>query len=181
MLWGTLGNNGQHAFYQMMHQGLDVVPSDFLVPVHSQRPLPGHDAAVIANALAQAQALMRGRPAAEVREALAARGLDGEALERAAAHRAMPGGRPSSTLLYERLSPRLLGSLIALYEHKVMVQAACWGINAFDQFGVELGKDLAGSLQPLIEAAEEGDASAHDPSTRALIARVRRVRGEGGA
>jgi glucose-6-phosphate isomerase len=176
VLWGTLGNNGQHAFYQMMHQGLDVVPSDFVVPVRSQRPLPGHDAAVVANALAQTEALMRGRPAVVVREALAAQGHDADTLERAVAHRVMPGGRPSSTLLYDRLTPRLLGSLIALYEHKVMVQAACWDINAFDQFGVELGKELASSLQPLIEAEQEEDASAHDPSTRALLARVRRLR-----
>jgi glucose-6-phosphate isomerase len=135
---------------------------------------------VVANALAQTEALMRGRPAAAAREALSADGVDEQALDRAAAHRAMPGGRPSSTLVYERLTPGLLGSLIALYEHKVMVQAACWGINAFDQFGVELGKELAGRLQPLIEAGQPGDASAHDPSTRALIARIRRLRGEPG-
>ena len=178
VLWGTLGNNGQHAFYQMMHQGLDVVPSDVLVPVRSQRPLPGHDAAVIANALAQTEALMRGRSADAVRGALAGSGLAGEALDRAAAHRAMPGGRPSSTLLYERLTPEVLGALIALYEHKVLVQATCWDINAFDQFGVELGKELAGSLLPLIEDEAPGDDSAHDPSTRALLARVRSMRAD---
>jgi len=178
VLWGTLGNNGQHAFYQMMHQGLDVVPVDVLLAVHSQRPLPGHDAAVAANALAQTEALMRGRSLEAAREALRGQGLAGEALERAAAHRAMPGGRPSSTLLYDRLTPDLLGALVALYEHKVLVQASCWDINAFDQFGVELGKQLAGSLLALIEDAEPGDVSAHDPSTRALLARVRELRGE---
>ena len=164
VLWGTLGNNGQHAFYQLMHQGLDSVPADLIVPAQSQQPLPGHEDALVANALAQAEAFMRGRSFEQARAALAGSGLDGEALDRAARHRVMPGNRPSSVLLYRRLTPELLGALIALYEHKVFVQAVCWDINPFDQFGVELGKELANSLGPLL--AGHGEPGEHDPSTR---------------
>jgi len=174
VLWGTLGNNGQHAFYQMMHQGLDSVPADIIVPAASQQPLPGHEDALVANALAQAEAFMRGRSLDEARASLAGSGLDGDALERAARHRVMPGNRASSVLLYRRLTPEVLGSLIALYEHKVFVQAVCWDINPFDQFGVELGKELAKSLRPLLEG--RGEAGAHDASTRELVARVLALR-----
>ncbi len=172
--WGTLGSNGQHAYYQLLHQGLDTVPVDLVVPVFSQRPLPGHEDAVVANALAQAEAFMRGRGAEEARRELLAEGLADHDAARLAPHRAMPGNRPSSVLLYERLTPDVLGALIALYEHKVFTQAVCWGINPFDQFGVELGKRLAITLRELM--AGTGDAAAHDPSTRALVERVRAVR-----
>jgi glucose-6-phosphate isomerase len=176
VIWGTLGNNGQHAFYQMMHQGLDTVPADIIVPALSQHPLPGHEDALVANALAQAEAFMRGRTLDDARASLAGSGLTGEALARAARHRVLPGNRASSVLLYRRLTPELLGALVALYEHKVFVQAVCWDINPFDQFGVELGKAIAKSLQPLLEGG--GEAGAHDPSTRELVARVRTLRAE---
>jgi glucose-6-phosphate isomerase len=176
VIWGTLGNNGQHAFYQMMHQGLDTVPADIIVPALSQHPLPGHEDALVANALAQAEAFMRGRTLDDARASLAGSGLTGEALARAARHRVLPGNRASSVLLYRRLTPELLGALVALYEHKVFVQAVCWDINPFDQFGVELGKEIAKSLQPLLEGG--GEAGAHDPSTRELVARVRTLRAE---
>jgi len=174
IVWGALGNNGQHAFYQLMHQGTALIPSDFIVPAYTQQPLPGHDEAVLANALAQAEALMRGRSAEEAREALRACGLGGAALEAALPHRVLPGNQPSSTLLYERLTPHVLGALVALYEHRVFVQSVCWGINPFDQWGVELGKELARVIQPALEG--ERDSAARDASTRGLIERLRAVR-----
>jgi glucose-6-phosphate isomerase len=180
VVWGTLGNNAQHAFYQLLHQGAEVVPADFIVAARSQRPLPGHESAVIANALAQAQALMRGREPGQLRPELERTGLGGAELERAAAHRAMPGNRPSTTLLYDRLSPEILGALVALYEHKVFVQATCWDINPFDQFGVELGKRLARDLEPLVDGDGDADAGGHDASTGALLARIRAMRGPHG-
>ena len=174
VIWGGLGNNAQHAFYQLLHQGTDPVSCDFLVAAKLLRPAPGHTSANLANALAQAAVMMRGRGREAIREELADAGLAGEALEAAAAHREMVGDRPSSFLLYEQLSPRVLGALVAMYEHKVFVQSLCWNVNAFDQFGVELGKRIAAEIQALLETG--GDESALDPSTRALMARVRALR-----
>ncbi len=174
IVWGAPGNNGQHAFYQLLHQGTQLVPSDFIVSVRSQAALPGHESACIANALAQTEALMRGRNAEEARGELAQKGYSGEALEQAVAHRVMPGNQPSNTLLYERLTPEILGSLVALYEHKVFVQSVCWGINAFDQWGVELGKELAQRIEPELQG--DADVSEHDASTLGLIAAIRRLR-----
>ena len=174
IVWGTLGNNAQHAFYQMLHQGREEVPADFLLPVFSQSALPGHENTVISNALAQSEAMMRGRTLQQAREQLGAQELSAQELDAAAEHRVMPGNRSSSTILYERLTPYTLGALIALYEHKVFVQAVCWDVNPFDQFGVELGKSLALSLLPALES--DVDVSGHDPSTCALLARVRAIR-----
>jgi len=171
VVWGGPGNNGQHAFFQLLHQGGRLVSSDFLVAAHGQRPLPGHDDAVVANALAQSEALMRGRTLAEARAELIARGLDEAQAEALAPHRVLPGNQPSNTLLFERLTPAVLGALLALYEHKVFVQSVCWGINPFDQWGVELGKELAGVLLAEIEGAVP--AGNHDASTTALVQRVR--------
>jgi glucose-6-phosphate isomerase len=174
VVWGAPGNNGQHAFYQLMHQGTRLIPADFLVAIESQHALPGHQEAVLANALAQAEALMRGRTAAEARAELAAAGLTGGELEAAIPHRVLPGNQPTTTILYQRLTPRVLGALVALYEHKVFVQSVCWGVNAFDQWGVELGKQLAKVIQPEIESSAA--LSAHDPSTAGLIRLVRERR-----
>ncbi|MFT5175579.1 MAG: glucose-6-phosphate isomerase [Gammaproteobacteria bacterium] len=174
IVWGTLGNNAQHAFYQMLHQGREEVPADFIVPVFSQSALPGHENTVISNALAQSEAMMRGRTLQQAREQLGEQELGAQELDAAAQHLVMPGNRPSSTILYERLTPYTLGALVALYEHKVFVQALCWDVNPFDQFGVELGKSLALSLLPALEGDVE--VSDHDPSTRALLARVRAIR-----
>ena len=178
IVWGQLGNNAQHAFYQMLHQGREEVPADFLLPVFSQRPLPGHEDTVLSNALAQAEALMRGRSLSQAREQLAGQGLAGVDLETAAQHLVMPGNRASTTILYERLTPHTLGALIALYEHKVFVQAVCWNVNPFDQFGVELGKSLAMSLLPTLagDGNADGDSDEHDPSTRQLLAKIREIR-----
>jgi glucose-6-phosphate isomerase len=174
VLWGGPGNNGQHAFYQLMHQGTLLIPSDFIVPVHSQHPLPGHEEAFLSNALAQTEALMRGRTAEEARTILVAAGLEGEHLEAQIPHRVLPGNQPTNTILYERLTPRILGGLIALYEHKVFVQSVCWAINPFDQWGVELGKEMAAVILPELKSAQE--ATGHDASTNGLINHIRAVR-----
>lgn len=174
IIWGGPGNNGQHAFYQLMHQGTTLIPSDFIVPMKSQYPIPGHEEAMLSNALAQAEALMRGRTPDEARTAAKAAGFEGEALEAHAPHRVLPGNQPTNTIVYERLTPRILGSLIALYEHKVFVQSVCWGINPFDQWGVELGKQMAAVILPELQANEE--ATGHDASTNTLINYIREGR-----
>ncbi|MCU0935174.1 MAG: glucose-6-phosphate isomerase [Gammaproteobacteria bacterium] len=174
VVWGAPGNNGQHAFYQLLHQGTRLVPADFIVPLEPERELAGHHEGVIANALAQTEALMRGRTAAEARAELVASGLSGEALEAAIPHRVLPGNQPTTTLVYQRLTPEILGALVALYEHEVFVQSVVWGINAFDQWGVELGKQLARVIQP--ELAPGAPLSEHDPSTSGLIRLVRERR-----
>jgi glucose-6-phosphate isomerase len=175
IVWGAPGNNGQHAFYQLMHQGTRLIPADFIVPIKHRHDDADHQNAVLANALAQTEALMRGRTADEARAELAAAGMKGEALERAVPHRVLPGNQPTSTLVYDRLTPKVLGELIALYEHKVLVQSACWGINAFDQWGVELGKQLAKVILP--ELTGEQAISGHDASTSGLIQHIRARRG----
>jgi glucose-6-phosphate isomerase len=167
VVWGEPGTNGQHAFYQLIHQGTDVIPCEFLVAAQGHEPrLAHHHRLLVANCLAQSEALMRGRTRDEARALLAAKGLTGPDLDRQAAHRVFPGNRPSSTLIYDRLTPHRLGAIIALYEHRVFVEGVALGINSFDQWGVELGKELALALAPLLDGA---DASAKDGSTRALV------------
>jgi glucose-6-phosphate isomerase len=167
VVWGQPGTDGQHAFFQLLHQGTRLVPCDFIGFCRSHNPLPGHHDLLMANFFAQTEALAFGRSADEVR----AEGVP----EAQVPHRSFPGDRPSNTLLAEELSPATLGALVALYEHKVLVQGCLWRINSFDQWGVELGKQLAGRIVPELEAA--GDAGlAHDGSTNALIRRYRRLR-----
>jgi len=170
-LWGEPGSNSQHAFFQWLHQGTHVVPVEFVVPVRAAHPLGDQQSILVGNALAQAQALMAGKPLAQVREELSARGLSPEAIEAQAPHRVCPGDRPSTTLLLPELNARRLGQLLALYEHRTFVEGVLVGINSFDQWGVELGKALAG---PLLTALRGGaEPSQADASTRALIAHVR--------
>lgn len=176
VVWGASGIDGQHAFYQLLHQGTELVPCDFIVAARTQHSLPGHDRGVLANALAQTEALMLGRPAEVVRAELAAAAQGGRVPPAAVAHRVSAGNQPSNTLLYERLSARCLGALIALYEHRTFVQGVIWRVNPFDQWGVELGKTLAGRL--LAELQGEPGA-AHDASTEGLLARARRLEGDG--
>ncbi|MDD3449820.1 MAG: glucose-6-phosphate isomerase, partial [Gammaproteobacteria bacterium] len=171
VLWGEPGTNGQHAFYQLIHQGTQLVPVDFIAPVESHHPLGDHHRILLANCLAQGEALMRGKTAAEVRAELAAGGLSGAALEGAVPHRVFPGNRPSNTLLVDRLTPERLGALIALYEHKIFVQGVIWNVNSFDQWGVELGKQLARAILPELEPGAA--VGGHDSSTAALIRRCR--------
>jgi len=170
VLWGEPGTNGQHAFYQLIHQGTRLIPADFLAPLHSHNPAGEHHAILLANCFAQTEALMLGKTEAEARTELEAQGLKGEALEALLPHKVFPGNRPTNTLLFDRLDPHTLGMLIALYEHKVFVQGVVWNINSFDQWGVELGKQLAGKILPELHGAA---ASAHDASTAGLIGRFR--------
>jgi len=172
IVWGEPGTNGQHAFYQLIHQGTQVVPCEFMVAARGHEPeLAHHHRLLLANALAQSKALMRGRPLDEAREIAAAKGYEGDDLDRQARHRVFPGNRPSTTLIYPQLTPRMLGQIVALYEHRVFVEGVILGINSFDQWGVELGKELAKSLEPML--AGDGVPDDVDGSTRALLAFIR--------
>ena len=169
VVWGEPGTNGQHAFYQLIHQGTRVIPCEFLVAAQGHEPdLAHHHRLLVANCLAQSEALMRGRSLSEARAIMAARGLEGAELDRQARHRVFPGNRPSTTLIYPGLTPTQLGRIIALYEHRVFVEGVILGINSFDQWGVELGKELAQSLEPVL--AGKADGADKDGSTRALVA-----------
>ena len=170
VVWGEPGTNGQHAFYQLIHQGVEPVPCEFMVAARGHEPeLDHHHRLLIANCLAQSEALLKGRSLDEARAKIADR-FEGAELERQAAHRVFEGNRPSTTLLYPRLTPEVLGGIVALYEHRVFVEGVMLGINSFDQWGVELGKELATSLGPLVEG---GDVSGKDASTAALLERLR--------
>jgi glucose-6-phosphate isomerase len=174
VIWGEPGTNGQHAFFQLLHQGTDLIPVDFIAPLAASHGLPDHHRLLLANCVAQSKALMVGKSADEVRAELTAHGLSGEALEALVPHRVFPGNRPSNTILLPELSPQALGALIALYEHKVFVQSVIWGINAFDQWGVELGKQIASRIGDELAGGAPGE---HDASTRGLIALARRQLG----
>ncbi|MYZ48948.1 glucose-6-phosphate isomerase [Propylenella binzhouense] len=174
VVWGEPGTNGQHAFYQLLHQGTDIVPCDFLVAAEPQEALGDHHAKLVANCLAQSEALAFGKTEAEARAELRAVGLPDAEIDRLAPHKSFPGNRPSNTLLYRRLDPATLGALIALYEHKVFVQGVVWDVNSFDQWGVELGKALAGRLLPIVR--DDAPADALDSSTAGLVARFRALR-----
>jgi len=174
VVWGEPGTNGQHAFYQLIHQGSDVVPCDFMVAAKGhETDLEHQHQLLVANCLAQSEALMRGRSLAEARKLMAQKGYQGEDLDRQARHRVFAGNRPSTTLVYPRLTPHILGQIIALYEHRVFVEGVILGLNSFDQWGVELGKELATALLPVVTGAEP--ASGKDVSTRGLVAFVRSV------
>ena len=167
ILWGGLGNNGQHAFYQLLHQGTHLVPADFLAPAHSPNPIGDHHAILLANCLAQAEALMVGKTEAQARAELEKQGLSSEVLEKLLPYKVFSGNRPSTSLFYRRLAPKVLGSLLALYEHKVFTQGVIWNINSFDQWGVELGKQLANAILPELQG--ERPVAGHDASTVGLI------------
>ena len=174
VVWGEPGTNGQHAFYQLIHQGTSIVPCDFLVAARPAHPIGDHHEKLAANAFAQTEALMVGKTLDAAKRELREKGLDEAEVERLAPHKVFPGDRPTSTFLYPQLTPHVLGMLIALYEHKVFVQGTVWNINSYDQWGVELGKQLAGELLPMVkgEAAVEG----RDGSTQGLLAAFREMR-----
>ncbi|TXH05053.1 MAG: glucose-6-phosphate isomerase [Nevskiaceae bacterium] len=169
VLWGDVGTNGQHAFFQMLHQGPAIHAIDFILPLQSEHELRDQHAMLVANCLAQSAALMTGKSAAEVREELVAKGYAGEVLEAAIPHRVFHGNRPSNTVTLPTIDPYHLGALLALYEHRTFVLSVIWNINPFDQWGVELGKQLA---QRVLRAMAGGDAVALDPSTRRLLRRL---------
>ncbi|MBO9408388.1 glucose-6-phosphate isomerase [Shimia sp. R9_1] len=172
IVWGEPGTNGQHAFYQLIHQGKQVVPCEFIVGAEGHEPaLSSHHRALVANCLAQSEALLKGRSEAEARAQLEAKGVSGDTLDQLAKHRVFSGNRPSTTLVYPRLTPFVLGQIVALYEHRVFVEGVIYGINSYDQWGVELGKELAGGL---LDAVASGDApEAASASTKALLAYIR--------
>ena len=174
VVWGAAGTDGQHAFYQLIHQGTQLISSDFIAPVNSHNELGDQHPKLLANCFAQTEALMRGRTLEEARHELAIGGAGTDEIERLAPHKVFPGNRPTNTILIDKLTPARLGALIALYEHKIFVQGIIWQINSFDQWGVELGKQLAGViLQELKDAAV---SQPHDASTQGLIAYFHRSR-----
>ena len=174
VIWGTPGTNGQHAYFQLIHQGTQLIPVDFILPVNGHHSEPEHQSILLANGLAQSEALMRGKNAEEVRAELAEEGYEGKRLEALLPHKVFLGNRPSNTLLFSKLTPEVLGQLVALYEHKVFVQGIIWNINSFDQWGVELGKQLAKAILP--DLKEDAEISVHDSSTTNLIKLIRSLR-----
>jgi glucose-6-phosphate isomerase len=167
VVWGAPGTNGQHAFFQMLHQGTQVVPADFIGCCQSHHALGSHHEILMSNFFAQTEALMRGKTAEEAREDMLAQGLAPRDAEKLIPHRVFPGNRPSTSIVLKKLDPHGLGALLALYEHKVYVQSIIWGINAFDQWGVELGKTLANRILP--ELTTSSPVATHDASTNGLI------------
>ena len=173
IIWGETGINGQHAFFQLLHQGTHITPIDLIASLEKRSNLPGHHEILLSNVFAQAEAFMRGKTAEEVRAELQAQGMDGEKIKKLVPHKTFSGNRPTNILLLEKIDPRNMGSLIALYEHKVFVQGVVWGINSFDQWGVELGKQLAQTI--LAELTGEIPPQPHDASTERLIRLYRRA------
>ncbi len=172
IIWGQPGTNGQHAFHQMLHQGTTVVPCDFLVAMSSCGDAAAQHLDLVANCIAQSEALMRGRDEARVRADLAAQGMAEVDIDALAPHKVMPGNRPSTTFIYPRLTPHVFGMVVALWEHRIFTSSAIWGIDAFDQWGVELGKQLALGIRPMLDGADDG-SKARDASTTGLIDLVR--------
>jgi glucose-6-phosphate isomerase len=175
ILWGEPGTNGQHAFYQLIHQGTRLVPCDFLAPIESQNPLGEHHTILLSHFLAQTEALMRGKTPDEVRRELAKKGMAPADIESLVPHMVHEGNRPTTTVLFPKLTPRTLGSIVALYEHMIFVQGVIWNVNSFDQFGVEYGKQLASTI--FQELSGRSPVGPHDASTRGLIDRIRKARG----
>jgi glucose-6-phosphate isomerase len=167
ILWGEPGTNGQHAFFQLIHQGTRLVPADFIATVETHNPVGEHHAMLLANFFAQTEALMKGKTEAEARAELSAQGLSVDAIDALARHKVFPGNRPTNSILLRKLTPFALGALVALYEHKIFVQGILWDVNSFDQWGVELGKQLATKI--LAELRADGDVTTHDASTNGLI------------
>jgi len=167
IIWGQSGTNGQHAFFQLLHQGTKPVPADFLIPALSQNPLGLHHRVLFSNCLAQTKALMLGKKYTQALDEMRAAGSSTEEIDEAIEHKVFEGNKPTNTLIFERLDPKTLGSIMAMYEHKVFVQGIVWNINSFDQWGVEYGKVLAGEIQQ--DLAQPGDVDKHDSSTNGLI------------
>ncbi len=172
--WGEPGTNGQHAFYQLIHQGTRLIPCDFLIAAETHNALGAHHTTLLANCFAQSEALAFGKTEDEARAELTGQGLAPDAIARLLPHKLFPGNRPSTTLVYRRLDPATLGKIIALYEHRVFVQGAIWHINSFDQWGVELGKQLAKRIRPEMESP--APVTTHDVSTNGLINYVKTLR-----
>ncbi|KAN0047342.1 hypothetical protein ACTA71_001724 [Dictyostelium dimigraforme] len=167
IIWGEPGTNGQHAFYQLIHQGQKIIPCDFIASVESHNPLGKHHQILLSNFFAQTEALMKGKNEQEVTNELIKEGLSQEKIKQLLPHKVFQGNRPTNSIFLQKLTPHSLGALIALYEHKIFVQGIIWNINSFDQWGVELGKQLAKSILP--ELSDKNEVSSHDSSTNGLI------------
>ena len=177
IVWGEPGTNGQHAFYQLIHQGTRLVPADFLAPAISHNPLGEHHPILLSNFFAQTEALMNGKSAEQAAAELRKEGQSEEDIKRLLPHKVFDGNRPTNSILFRSLTPRVLGSLVALYEHKIFVQGVIWNIFSFDQWGVELGKQLAGRILP--ELRDEAPVTGHDASTNGLINAYKEMRQRG--
>ena len=167
IIWGELGSNGQHAFFQLIHQSERLIPADYIAMIENKHPIGEHQTILLANFFAQTEALMRGKNAQEVTAELKAEGLNDEQIKQLLPHKIFPGNKPSNSIILQNLDPKTLGSLVAFYEHKVFVQGIIWNINSFDQWGVELGKQLAKVIQPELSGSNE--VTSHDSSTNSLI------------
>ncbi|MBC7653531.1 MAG: glucose-6-phosphate isomerase, partial [Oligoflexus sp.] len=165
VIWGEPGTNGQHAFYQLIHQGTKLIPCDFIAPAKSHNPLGEHHKMLLSNFFAQTEALMNGKTEEEVLEEM--KDKNQESRDKIAPFKVFEGNRPTNSILVKLITPKTLGSLIAMYEHKIFVQGIIWNIFSFDQWGVELGKQLAGKILP--ELKENNEVSTHDSSTNGLI------------
>ena len=176
VIWGEPGTNGQHAFYQLLHQGTHLIPADFIAAAHTHNPVGEHHTLLMANFFAQTEAFMRGKTLQEARAELQRQNLAPDKLAALLPHKVFEGNRPTNTILMRRLDPFSLGALVAMYEHKTFVQGVIWGINSYDQWGVELGKQLAHQIIPELQST--GDISSHDASTNGLICAFKKMRGE---
>ncbi|EZA47963.1 hypothetical protein DMN91_011677 [Ooceraea biroi] len=174
IVWGEPGTNGQHAFYQLLHQGTRLVPADFIIPAQSQNQVPSHHNILLANFLAQTEALMKGKNKDEARAELQKSGLTAQQTDLLLPHKIFEGNRPTNSIVVQKLTPFILGALIAMYEHKIFIQGIIWDINSYDQWGVELGKQLAKAIEPELTSPET--VTSHDSSTNSLIAFVKRHR-----
>lgn len=176
IVWGEPGTNGQHAFYQLIHQGTRMIPADFLIPAQSQHPIRDnlHHKILVANFLAQTEALMKGKTSDEARKELEASGMKGDALDKLLPHKVFEGNKPSNSIVFKKLTPFILGALVAMYEHKIFVQGVMWDVNSYDQWGVELGKQLAKKIEP--ELQDKSEVTSHDSSTNGLISFLKKRR-----
>jgi glucose-6-phosphate isomerase len=174
IIWGEPGTNGQHAFYQLIHQGTKLIPADFLAPAISHNPIGEHHQILLSNFFAQTEALLNGKTEKEVIADLKKDGKTKKEIQNLLPHRLFEGNRPTNSILFKKLSPRVLGSLIAMYEHKIFVQGVIWNIFSFDQWGVELGKQLAKKILP--ELADDQPVDSHDSSTNGLINAYKQMR-----
>jgi glucose-6-phosphate isomerase len=167
IIWGEPGTNGQHAFYQLIHQGTKLIPCDFIAPAQSHNPIGQHHQLLLSNFFAQTEALMNGKTEAEVVAELKAAGKSDAEIEKLKAFKVFDGNRPSNSILVKKITPRVLGALLAMYEHKIFVQGVIWNVFSFDQWGVELGKQLANQILPELESGAK--VNNHDSSTNGLI------------
>jgi glucose-6-phosphate isomerase len=167
IIWGEPGTNGQHAFYQLIHQGTKLIPCDFIAPIKTHNPIGHHHPILLSNFFDQTEALMKGKTEDEVRDELTHAGLRGEVLEQLVPHKLFAGNKPTNSIMMSQITPRTLGRLVALYEHKIFTQGVIWNINSFDQWGVELGKQLATAILPELDGPE--GVTSHDSSTNGLI------------